>query len=64
MKVSKKTRFRWSVMDKTEEFRDFEAIVCNKMMSRSAERWHLHRKVETLSAKRQLLGRSEAMRRA
>ena len=64
MKVSKKTRFRWCVMDKTEEFGDFEAIVCNMMMPRSAERWHPHRKVGTLSAKRWLLGREEATLRA
>ena len=34
------------------------------MRSRSAERWHPHRKDGTLSAKRWLLGRAEAMRRA
>ena len=51
-------------MDRTEEFGDFEAIVCNTMRSWSAERWHLHRKDGTLSAKRRLLGRSEAIRRA
>ena len=39
-------------------------IVCNMTRSRSAERWHLHRKDGTLSAKRQLLDRSEATRRA
>ena len=33
------------------------------MMSQIAERWHLHRKDGTLSAKRWLLGREEAMRR-
>lgn len=47
-----------------EEFGDYEAIVCGMMRSRSTEWWHIYRKVGTLSAKRQLLGRSEAMRRA
>jgi len=51
-------------MDKTEEFGDFEAIVCNVIEPLNAERWHLHRKDGTLSAKRWLLGRTEAMRRA
>ena len=64
MKVSKKIRFGHSDADRTEEFGDFEAIVCNMTRSLSAERWHLHRKVGTLSAKRWLLGRAEATRRA
>ena len=64
MKVSKKIRFRWCVMDKTEEFGDFEAIVCGMMRSRSTEWWHLHRKDGTLRAERWLLGRTEAIRRA
>ena len=64
VKVSKKIRFGGSDADKTEEFGDFEAIVCNMMMSRSAKRWHLHRKDGTLSAERWLLGREEVTRRA
>lgn len=44
-------------MDRTEEFGDFEAIVCNTMRSQSAKRWHLHRKDGTRSAKGWLLGR-------
>ena len=48
----------------TEEFGDFEAIVCGMMRSRSTEWWHLYRKVGTLSAKRRLLDRTEAIRRA
>ena len=64
VKVSKKTRFGRFDVDRTEEFGDFEAIVCGMMRSRNAETWHLHRKVGTRSAKGWLLGRSEAMRRA
>ena len=64
VKVSKKIRFGGSDADWTEEFGDFEAIVCGMMRSRSAERWHLHRKVGTLCAKRRLLGRTKAIRRA
>ena len=52
------------VMDKTEEFGDFEAIVCKMTRSRSAERWHPHQIVGTLSAKRWILGREEVTRRA
>ena len=37
VKVSKKIRFREPDADRTEEFGDFEAIVCNMMMSRSVE---------------------------
>ena len=33
-------------------------------LSRSAERWHFHRKDGTLSAKRRLLGREEGTLRA
>jgi len=64
VKVSKKIRFGRSDADRTEEFGDFEAIVCTMMRSRSVERWHPHRKVGTLSAKRWLFGRAEATRRA
>ena len=64
MKVSKKIRFGWSGMDRTEEFGNFEAVVCDMIVSLSAERWHLHRKIVTLGVKRWLLGRAEAMRRA
>ena len=63
VKVSKKKRFGRSDADRAEEFGDFEAIVCNMTRSRSAERWHLHRKVGTLSAKGWLLGHAEATRR-
>ena len=64
VKVSKKIRFWEPDADRTEEFGDFEAIVCNMMRLRSAEGRLLHRKVGTLSAKRRLLDRSEAIRRA
>ena len=50
-------------MDRMEEFGRIETVVCNMMMSQSAERWHLHRKDGTLSAERWLLGRTEAIRR-
>ena len=52
MKVSKKIKFGRSDADWTEEFGDFEAIVCNMMRLRSAEGRFLHRKVGTLCAKR------------
>ena len=64
VKVSKKIRFGGSDADKTEEFGDFEAIVCDMMRSRSAERWYLHRKDGTLSVERWLLGHVETTRRA
>ena len=64
VKVSKKIRFREPHADRAEEFGGFEAIVCDMAMLQSTERWHLRRKVGTLSAKRLLLGRSEAIQRA
>ena len=64
VKVSKKIKFGRSDADWTEEFGGFEAIVCNMMRSKIAEWWHIYRKVGTLSAKRRLLDRSEAIRRA
>ena len=64
IKFSKKIKFGRSDADWTEEIGDFEAIVCDMMMSRSAERWYLHRKVGTLSAERWLLGHAETTRRA
>jgi len=64
VKKSKKIRLWEPDVDKTEEFGGFEAIVCGMMRSRSAERWHLHRKDETLSAERWLLGHAETTQRA
>ena len=42
MKVSKKIRLGSSEVDKSEEFGNFEAVVCDMIVSLSAERWHLH----------------------
>ena len=64
VKVSKKIRFGRPDTDRTEEFGDFEAIVCNMMKSRSVEGRYLCRKVRTRSEERGLLDRSKAMRRA
>ena len=59
----KKMKFVCCSTDQTDEFGWIEGMVCPAMMSRSAKRGYLHRKVGTLSAKTWQHSRTEAIRR-